>query len=81
MDREDLGKKEKKKHIIRGRAAFTLKTQRAENREKWGEGEGDGKGLEQRAGLWETELNEYFSSIFFLLSSQLQYSETPAYTV
>lgn len=34
-----------------------------------------------REGLLGTEWNEYFSSIFFLLSPQLQYSETPAHTV
>lgn len=31
--------------------------------------------LKQTEELWETELDEYFSSIFFL-SSQLQISET-----
>lgn len=33
-------------------------------------------GLKQTEGSWETELNEYFSSISLLLSSQLQVSET-----
>lgn len=33
-------------------------------------------GLKHTEGLWETELDEYFSSISFLLSSQLQFSKT-----
>lgn len=32
-------------------------------------------GLKHTVGLWETELDEYFSSISFLLSSQLQFSK------
>lgn len=66
---------------MREGAAFYLEdTKRGEQRETEREKESWQWDRGKTEGLWEMELNEYFSSISLLLSSRLQFSETESKT-